>query len=222
VPILSWLVCEISEICGFTIMRKFVSGLILGAGASERLGQPKQLLPFGGTTLLGWVVTQAERASALNELIVVLGRASDEIRQRVGFGSAKVVENPVFGEGCASSYRAGIGALDPQSEAIMIILGDQPGIKPDVLDRVAEEWRQGQSQIALCSYHGRKGHPMIFAKPLFDQLVGLHGDKAAWKLVDANPDLVQEIEFDLPFPEDINTWDDFERLAGASESTRSN
>ena len=203
-------------------MRKFISGLILGAGASERLGQPKQLLPFGGTTLLGWVIAQAQRAAGFDELVVVLGRAADEIRQRVDFGSAKVVENPVFGEGCASSYRAGIGALDPQSEAIMIILGDQPGIKPDVIDRVAEGWRQGQSQIALCSYHGRKGHPMIFAKPLFDQLLGLHGDKAAWKLVDANPDLVQEIEFDLPFPEDINTWDDFERLAGASESARSN
>ena len=203
-------------------MRKFISGLILGAGASERLGQPKQLLPFGGTTLLGWVIAQAQGATGLDELVVVLGRAADQIRQRVDFGSAKVVENPVFGEGCASSYRAGIGALDPKSEGIMIILGDQPEIKPDVIDRAAEEWRQGQSQIALCSYHGRKGHPMIFAKPLFDQLLGLHGDKAAWKLVDANPDLVQEIEFDLPFPEDVNTWDDFERLAGASESARSN
>lgn len=203
-------------------MKKFISGLILGAGASQRLGQPKQLLPFGGTTLLGWVVSQAERAAGLDELVVVLGRAADEIRERVDFGAAKVVENPVFGEGCASSYRAGIAALNPQSEAIMIILGDQPGIQPEVFDRVAEEWRQGEGQIALCSYRGRKGHPMIFARPLFDQLIGLHGDKAAWKVVDANPDLVQEIEFDLPLPKDINTWDDFERLEASGESARSN
>ncbi len=203
-------------------MRKFISGLILGAGASQRFGQPKQLLPFGGTTLLGWVVAQAERAAGLDELVVVLGRAADQIRQRVDFGAAKVVENPVFGEGCASSYRAGIAALNPQSEAIMIILGDQPGIGPEIIDRVAAEWRQGEAQIALCSYRGRKGHPMIFARPLFDQLVGLHGDKAAWKLVDANPDLVQEIQFDLPFPEDINTRGDFERLEAAGESARSN
>jgi molybdenum cofactor cytidylyltransferase len=203
-------------------MRKFISGLVLGAGASQRLGQPKQLLPFGGITLLGWVVAQAERAAALDELVVVLGRAADQIRRRVDFGAAKVVENPVFGEGCASSYRAGIAALNPQSEAIMIILGDQPGIGPEIIDRVAEEWRQGEGQIALCSYRGRKGHPMIFARPLFDQLVRLHGDKAAWKLVDANPDLVQEVHFDLPFPEDINTWGDFERLEAAGESARSN
>src|SRR4029077_16142900 len=104
-------------------MRKFISGLILGAGASQRLGQPKQLLPFGGTTLLGWVIAQAERAAGLDELVVVLGRAANEIRRCVDFGTAKVVENPAFGEGCASSYRAGIAALHPQSEAIMIILG---------------------------------------------------------------------------------------------------
>ena len=203
-------------------MKKFVSGLILGAGSSQRLGQPKQLLPLRGTSLLGWVVMQAQRAAGLDELVVVLGRAANQIRQRIDFGSAKVVENPMFGEGCASSYRAGIAALNPQSEALMIILGDQPEIGPEIIDRVAEEWRKGEGQIALCSYRGRKGHPMIFARPMFDQLLGLHGDKAAWKLVDTNTALVQEIKFNLPFPEDINTWDDFERLAGASESARSN
>jgi molybdenum cofactor cytidylyltransferase len=201
-------------------MRKFISGLILGAGASQRFGQPKQLLPFRGATLLGWVLTQAERAAGLDEVVVVLGRVADEIHRRVNFGSARVVENPVFGEGCASSYRAGIGALDPRSEAIMIILGDQPGIGPDIIDCLADEWRQGQGQIALCSYRGRLGHPMIFPKSFFDKLVALHGDKAAWKLIDANPDLVHVLSFDLPFPEDINTLEDFERLVAAGEDAK--
>ena len=144
-------------------------------------------------------------------MIVVLGRAADEIREQVVFGNAKVVENPVFGEGCASSYRVGIGALDPRSDAIMILLGDQPGVAPETINRVADEWRQGDGQIALASYQGRNGHPMLFARPLFDKLVGLHGDKAAWKLVDANPDLVRVVPFDRPFPEDINTLEDFQR-----------
>jgi molybdenum cofactor cytidylyltransferase len=199
-------------------MRKFISGLILGAGASSRLGQPKQLLPFKGTTLLGWVTAQAELATGLEEVVVVLGRASDEIRRRVNFGTATVVDNPIFGQGCASSYRAGIGALDAKSDAIMILLGDQPGVGPEVIDRVAREWRQVDSQIAICSYRGRKGHPMIFARPMFDQLVDLHGDKAAWKLIDANPDLLHQIEIDLPFPEDIDTMEDFERLTGSQEA----
>jgi len=203
-------------------MRKFISGLVLGAGASQRLGPPKQLLPFRGTTLLGWVVAQAERAAGLDELVVVLGRAADQVRERVDFGAARVVENPVFGEGCASSYRAGLAALAPQSAAIMIILGDQPGITPDIVDHLAEEWRRQESLIALCSFQGRKGHPMIFARPMFDQLEVLHGDKAAWKLIDANPDLVREIHFSLPFPDDINTQEDFERLATASKSEKTN
>ena len=199
-------------------MGKFISGLILGAGVSSRLGQPKQLLPFKGTTLLGWVVSQAQQATGLDEVVVVLGRAGDEIRQRVDFGTATLVDNPVFGQGCASSYRAGIGALDARTDAIMILLGDQPGVGPEVIDRVAREWRDAASQIALCSYRERKGHPMIFARPLFDQLAGLHGDKAAWKLVDANASLVQEVAFDFPFPDDIDTIEDFERLTGSQEA----
>jgi molybdenum cofactor cytidylyltransferase len=194
-------------------MKRFISGLVLGAGAASRFGSPKQLLSYRGSTLLGWVIDQAERATGLDEVIVVLGRAADEIREKVDFGNAKVVENPVFGEGCASSYRAGLEALDPRSDAIMILLGDQPGVDPETIDRVADEWRQGDGQIALASYRGKKGHPMLFAKPLFDQLVGLHGDKAAWKLVDANPDLVRIIQFDHPFPEDIDTPEDFLRAA---------
>lgn len=196
-------------------MKRFISGLVLGAGASSRLGQPKQLLPYRETTLLGWVVGQAERSAGLDEVVVVLGRAADEIRERVDFGGAKVVDNPVFVEGCASSYRAGIGAVDSKCDAIMILLGDQPGVDPEIINRVAEDWRQGGAQIVLSSYRGRRGHPMLFARPLFDKLVGLHGDKAAWKLVDANPGLVRETVFDLSFPDDIDTREDFERLSEA-------
>ncbi|HEY2960875.1 MAG TPA: nucleotidyltransferase family protein [Pyrinomonadaceae bacterium] len=194
-------------------MRKFISGLILGAGASQRFGPPKQLLPFRGTTMLGWVVDQTQRTSGLDEVVVVLGRAAAEIRERVDFGTARVVENPVFGEGCSSSYRAGIGALNPASAAIMIILGDRPEITPEIINRLANAWREEESPIALCSYQGRKGHPMIFAQPMSAQLVDLHGDKAAWKLVDANAALVQEVHFSLPFPDDINTAEDLERFA---------
>ena len=197
-------------------MKKFISGLVLGAGESQRLGPPKQLLPFRGTTMLGWVVDQAQRATSLDEVIVVLGRAAEEVRHRVHFGAARVVENPIFGEGCSSSYRAGIGAISSESEAIMIILGDQPGITPEIINHLAESWRAGNAPIALCSYARRRGHPMIFGKSLFPQLMDLHGDKAAWKLVDANAALVQEVQFDLPYPDNINTLEDFERFATAN------
>lgn len=203
-------------------MRNFISGLILGAGASQRFGEPKQLLPFADTTLIGWVVRQAQRTLHLDEVIVVLGRSADEIRERVDFGDAKVVENLVFTEGCASSYRAGLAAVDSHADAIMIILGDQPGITPEIIDSLAEDWRRSNAPIAICTYEGqngrRKGHPMIFARSLFDELEVLHGDKAAWKLVDTNASAVLEVDLALPFPEDINTRADFERIASA-EST---
>jgi molybdenum cofactor cytidylyltransferase len=194
-------------------MRKFISGLVLGAGASQRFGPPKQLLRYRGTTMLGWVVDQAQQAAALDEVVVVLGRAADEIRERVNFGTARLVENPVFGEGCSSSYRAGIGALNPESSAIMIILGDRPQVRPEIINHLADDWREQETAIALCSYRGRKGHPMIFARSMFTELVDLHGDKAAWKLVDANESTVREVRFDLPYPDDINTPEDFARLA---------
>src|SRR6185369_6920057 len=122
-------------------MRQFISALILGAGASQRLGPPKQLLPYRDTTMLGWVVQQAQSATGIDEVIVVLGRAADEVRERVAFGTARVVENKLFTEGCSSSYRAGLRAVNPESQAIMIILSDQPGITPEVIDTLAEEWR---------------------------------------------------------------------------------
>jgi molybdenum cofactor cytidylyltransferase len=193
-------------------MRKFISGLILGAGASQRFGPPKQLLPYRGTTLLGWVVDQAQQAARLDEVVVVLGRAAAELREQIDFGTARVVENPIFGEGCSSSYRAGIGALSSEATAIMIILGDLPGVTPEIINRLADGWREHDAPIALCSYQGRKGHPMIFGQQLFSQLVELHGDKAAWKLVDANAALVQEVHFSFRYPDDINTPADFERL----------
>ena len=190
---------------------------MLGAGASTRFGQPKQLLPYQGTTLLEWVVSQAQRADAIDEVVVVLGRAADELRKRVDFGRAKVVDNPVFGEGCSSSYRAGIASIDAGSEAIMILLGDQPGVGSEIIARVAEVFRQRSHQIVLASYQGRKGHPMLFARPLFDKLMELHGDKAAWKLVDANPELIGVAELDITYPEDINTPEDAARLTGARQ-----
>src|SRR5215470_10016535 len=103
-------------------MNKFISGLILAAGTSSRMGQPKQLLPFRGTILLDWVMAQAEAASALDEVIVVLGRAADEIRPRLRTTRAKVIINPVFTEGCSGSYKAGMATIDSRAEAVMVLL----------------------------------------------------------------------------------------------------
>ncbi len=193
-------------------MKKFVSGLILAAGTSSRMGQPKQLLLFGGTILLDWVMAQAEAASALDEVIVVLGRAADEIRPRLRNTRAKVIINPVFTEGCSGSYKAGMATLDPRAEAVMVLLGDQPGVDSAVINQVADDWRTQGGRIALTSYRGRQGHPIVFARELFDQLRQLSGDKAAWKILDAHPEWVRDVVVDHAFPADVDTRQDYEAL----------
>ena len=107
----------------------FVTGLVLAAGGSRRLGEPKQLLPYGSGTLLDHALETA-RASGFDQLIVAIGGSSGEVRSRVDLSGAEVVENPDFGEGCSSSIAAGLSALDPRAELIVLMLGDQPGVTP--------------------------------------------------------------------------------------------
>ena len=191
-------------------MRPWVSGLILAAGRSSRLGRPKQLLPFRGTTLLGWVVERVTSAAALDEVVAVLAGAASEVRAAVDLGRARVAENPEFGEGCSSSYRTGIGALDPRAEAVVVVPGDQPGIEAADVDRVVEAWRAAGGAIVMASYLGGPGHPLLFARSLFSELIALKGDKAAWKLLDVHPDQVRRVEMGRPLPADVDTWQDYE------------
>jgi molybdenum cofactor cytidylyltransferase len=197
-------------------MSGMVSGLILAAGTSSRLGeQTKQLLPWQDTTMLGWVVRRAE-ASILDEVVVVVGHEAEEIRRHVALQRARFVEAPDFHEGCTSSIRAGLEALHPQSEALVLILGDQPGIACETIAAVVAGWRHRQTPIVRVSYRGRSGHPMLFTKELFGQLRALHGDKGVWKLCDAHPKWVHEVEVERPYPGDVNTWEDYTKLTSAS------
>jgi molybdenum cofactor cytidylyltransferase len=197
-------------------MSGVVSGLILAAGTSSRLGeQTKQLLPWQDTTMLGWVVRRAE-ASLLDDVVVVVGHDAEAIRRHVVLQRARFVVAPDFHEGCTSSIRAGLEALQPQSEAVVLILGDQPGIETETIAAVVEGWQHMQTPIVRVSYRGRSGHPMLFAKAQFGQLKALHGDKGVWKLCDAHPEWVHEVEIDHPYPGDVNTWEDYTKLTSAS------
>lgn len=192
----------------------FLTGLVLAAGSSKRLAQPKQLLPYRGTTLLGWVVAQAEASPALDEVLVILGHASDSILASVTLGRARPVLNPEFGEGCAASYRTGLAAADPRTEGVMILLSDQPGVDAEAIGRVAAAWRtSSDGRIVIASYQGVSGHPLLFDRQLFPDLAALRGDKAAWKLVDQHPEWVRTVEIGRPLPRDVDTWADYNALS---------
>jgi molybdenum cofactor cytidylyltransferase len=193
----------------------FVSGLVLAAGGSSRLGQPKQLLPYRGTTLLDWVVSTA-RACEFDQLLVAVGGAAEEVRGAVDLRGAEVVVNDAYGSGCSSSIAAALGALDPRCDVLVLLLGDQPGVTPATV-RALLAGRDG-APLAVCRYEDGRGHPFAFGRPVFGELAGLHGDKAVWKLLDRRPQDVVEVAVPGPVPLDVDTWDDYEAVVAAGAS----
>jgi molybdenum cofactor cytidylyltransferase len=190
-----------------------VVGIVLGAGSSRRLGRPKQTLPLGDTTLLGWVMRDVE-ASSLERVVLVVGGAADEALAGLDLRRAQIAFNASYGDGCAASLLAGLDAAG-DCEAIMLLLGDMPGVDPPVIDEVRDAWAPGRPWAAVTSYDDGLGHPFVFAAEAFTALRGLHGDKAVWKLVDQGPDRVRRIRVRRRLPKDVDTWADYEQVAAA-------
>jgi len=187
-----------------------VCGVVLGAGSSRRLGRPKQTLPLGDTTLLGWVVRDVE-ASSLDQVIVVVGGSEDEARAGLRLGRAEVVSNAAYASGCASSLLAGMDTAG-DCDALMLLLGDMPGVDAGVIDAVRADWERERPWASVTDYQGRPGHPFVFSAAAFPVLRGLHGDKAVWKILDAQPERVRRVGVDKPLPADVDTWDDYREV----------
>ena len=189
--------------------RPSVTGLLLAAGGSKRLGQPKQLLPFGDATLLDHTLSTA-RACAFDQLICVIGGAAEEVQATVDLQGADVLVNDGFGSGCSSSIALAVDAVDDASDVLVLLLGDQPGVTPATVEKLLAE--RGDAPLALCRYDDGRGHPFAFARSMFGRLSELHGDKAVWKLQDQLGDEVAEVRIAGPVPPDIDTWEDYEAV----------
>jgi molybdenum cofactor cytidylyltransferase len=183
-------------------------GIVLGAGASKRLGRPKQTLPFGDTTLLGHVLRDVDGSSLERVVLVVGGSAADALAP-ITPARAEVVRNDAYPSGCASSLLAGLDAAG-DAPAVMLLLGDMPGVEPSVIDGVASAWEERRPWAAVTSYRGELGHPFVFSAAAFPALKELHGDKAVWKLIERHPERVERIDVDRELPLDVDTWEDYE------------
>ena len=186
-----------------------VAGLVLAAGGSSRLGQPKQLLPYQGTTLLGRVLDNA-RACGFDQLLVVLGGSAGEVRAKVDLRGARVVENRDYEEGCSSSIAAALPAVDPRADVLVLMLGDQPEVTPTAVRTLLA--RRHGAPLAVSRYQDGIGHPFAFGRAVFDQLAELHGDKGIWKLLDQRAAEVAEVRQHGCVPRDVDTWDDYEAV----------
>lgn len=191
----------------------FVTGLVLGAGGSKRLGRPKQLLPYGDRTLLEHTLDTA-RACNFNQLVVPIGGAADEVRERVDLTGAEVVVNYAYGSGCSSSIAAALSAVDPRCEVLVLMLGDQPGVTPATVQTLLDG--RGDAPLAVCRYDDGRGHPLAFDRSVFAQLADLHGDKGVWRLLDERAGDVVDVPIAGPVPLDVDTPEDYEAVLAAA------
>jgi molybdenum cofactor cytidylyltransferase len=157
--------------------------LVLAAGASVRLGQPKQLVHVAGRPALHSVVSQAT-AIAGHAVTVVLGAHASDLTHLLQHSGASLVVNRNWQEGMASSIRFGVAALPPACDAVLIHLGDQVAVTSDDLRRLVSAWRGEDSIIAAATYRGTVGVPAIFPRWCFSELMQLRGDHGAKSIID--------------------------------------
>ena len=192
-----------------------VCGLVLAAGGSSRLGRPKQLLPYRGATLLDWVLGTA-RECPFDQLVVALGGAAGEVRERVDLGGVDVVVNDAYAGGCSSSIAAALGVVHPRCDVLVLLLGDQPGVTPAAVRALLAG--RDDAPLAVCRYDDGRGHPFAFARSVFGELAELHGDKGVWKLLDRHGAAVAEVSVPGLVPPDIDTADDYAAVLAAAEA----
>ncbi len=175
------------------------------------MGSPKPLLPWGDGTLIEYELVQLG-ASAVDRVVVVLGHRAEDVRRRIHDPEVVVVTNADYRQGRASSVRAGVGALAPNAEAVVVLAVDQP--RPaELIDRLVAAHRRGGGLITLPFYQGRRGHPPAFDASLIPELASVREETLGLRdVMRRHAGQTQEVPFDSPLVLlDINSPEDYER-----------
>ena len=190
-----------------------VGCIILAAGASRRMGEPKQLLMYEGKSLLRRA-TETALQSACRPVVVVLGAHSDRLRDEVSDLPVVVVENPGWSEGMGASIRAGVAALQSAAEeveAAVLMFCDQPLITPRIVDELTAVYGKTCPLAVASEYGGTCGVPALFSRRLFSELNSLEGAEGAKQIIKRHRGRV----LCIAVPEgvmDVDTPADYERL----------
>ncbi len=190
-----------------------IAAIVLAAGASRRLGRPKQIEPWGETTLLGHVIAQTTRLP-VDEVWLVLGHEMDTVLANIDLEGCGVVENPEWEEGIASSLRVGLDAVHRMSDAdtALIVIGDQPQIDGEVVEALIESHRRVGLPVTIPKYRYAWGNPVLVDRSLWPRLMSLEGDDGAKRFFQAHPQWVNELWIPSPPPRDVDTDDDIAEL----------
>lgn len=148
-----------------------IGAVVLAAGRSQRMGQPKMLLPWGDTTVVGQVVRALVQAG-LGQIVVVTGGWRQQVEAALQNSPARMVYNPRYMEDqMALSIQVGLASLPAQTDAALIVLGDQPQMQSEVVRQVMRAYQESRAPLVFPSYHLRRGHPWIIARSLWGELL---------------------------------------------------
>ena len=169
-----------------------ISAILLAAGESNRMGQPKQLMPFGQSTIVERTIDNLLN-SAVSETIVVLGYRDEEIRKTISGKPVKIAINPGYQQGMSTSIIAGLKQIDKRAQAVLIALGDQPFVGSQTINNLLEAFIANKRGIIIPIYQGRRGNPIIFAIRYKGELLNLKGDVGGREIIKRHPDDVLEV-----------------------------
>ena len=160
-----------------------IAGLILAAGDSSRMGTPKATLSYRGCTFLELIV-RTLREGGLERIVVVLGHQAEDIQRQIKVEPAQVVINPDYRSGQTSSVQAGLRSLIADDlEAVLLCLVDHPAVAAETVRRVVATFRQCGAPVVIPTYQGRRGHPVLIARQVIGELLGLTRDAGADSVV---------------------------------------
>ncbi|MBI4610236.1 MAG: nucleotidyltransferase family protein [Candidatus Rokubacteria bacterium] len=188
-----------------------IAGIVLAAGLARRMGRSKLLLDWGGRPVIRRAVEQV-RAGGVDEVIVVVGPEDAAIRQALSELPVRFVQNPAPETGQGRSIACGVAALGPGVQAVLIALGDQPTLPPEVIPQLLQTYRQTGKPIVAPVYRGVQGNPVLFASSVFAELRELTGDRGARGLLERDAGRLAFVAFDLHMPPDLDTPGEYERL----------
>jgi molybdenum cofactor cytidylyltransferase len=188
-----------------------VAAVVLAAGSSTRLGQPKQLAPIAGRPALAYTL-DALRSSRVDRIVLVLGHNADEIAAALDLTGISIVRNEAYAEGQSTSVRAGINALGDDVVAALMVVGDQPLLSPAVIDAIVRVHEQTGGPFIVPVYEGEWGNPVLLARATWPLLENLKGDTGARPILRKHMDMVLEVPVPGPLLDDIDTPDDYIRI----------
>jgi molybdenum cofactor cytidylyltransferase len=187
-----------------------IAAIVLAAGLARRMGRQKLLLDLHGKPVVRWSVDAVLPHVA--DCVVVTGRDDAAVRAALTPLTVRYAVNPQPEHGQGSSIAVGVAALGPRTTATLVVLGDQPLTPPEVVPALLAAQRQSGRAIAVPSYRGTRGTPVLFTAEVFPELRTLGGDAGARSVLAARPERVTSVEFDVAMPGDVDTPEDFARL----------